>query len=410
MRSALSLHKMRDLCEITSSKRIYASDYKLDGVPFYRGKEISEKHRGNLDVSTELFIDREKFEQIRAKFGVPQAGDLLLTSVGSLGSPYMVREGEEFYFKDGNLTWFRNFNNLTSQYLYYWLLSPQGRNELSKCTIGSSQPAYIIVLLKEMEIDLLPIPTQRKIAAILSNYDDLIENNLRRIKILEEMAQNLYREWFVHFRFPGHENVKLVETSQGLVPEGWEVKKLGELIDFSKGKKPTHTAPFGDIPALLIESLNNGVTEYTNDKKIIIAEKYDVVMVMDGASSGKVYIGQYGAVGSTLGRYRPKISGNFSPFHLYFFLIENIQAISDNNIGSAIPHANKNYINQMEVVLPGNEIEKSLNEIVDPIINFIRVLKVKNENLARTRDLLLPKLISGELDVSEIDFDIEVNK
>lgn len=217
---------IRELCEITSSKRIFVADYQLEGVPFYRGREIIEKQRGSLDVSVELFISRDKFAEIKSKFGAPQTGELLLTSVGTLGIPYIVRAGEEFYFKDGNLTWFKNFQNLESWFLYYWLLSPQGKAELRKCTIGSSQSAFTIVLLKGMEIDLPPLPALRRIAAILSAYDDLIENNTRRIKILEEMAQLLYREWFVHFRFPGHEGVKMAKG----VPEGWEETKVVKIV------------------------------------------------------------------------------------------------------------------------------------------------------------------------------------
>jgi len=210
--------RMSDLCEITSSKRIFAADYVTEGVPFYRGKEITEKYKGNLDVSTELFISEEKFCEIERKFGAPRSGDLLLTSVGTLGSPYVVKPGERFYFKDGNLTWFRHFNELDSQFLYYWLVSPQGKAELQKCTIGSSQSAFTIVLLKGMEIELPPLLVQRRIAGILSAYDELMENNQRRIRILEAMARALYREWFVHFRFPGHEQIPRVASPSATSP------------------------------------------------------------------------------------------------------------------------------------------------------------------------------------------------
>ncbi|BCV20621.1 restriction endonuclease subunit S [Moorella sp. Hama-1] len=244
MKGSGKLYKMSELCDITSSKRIYAADYKSEGVPFYRGKEIVEKHLGKLDVSTELFIDRAKFEQIRVKFGAPKAGDLLLTSVGTLGIPYVVRKGEEFYFKDGNLTWFRNFRNLDSLFLYYWLMSPQGREQLKKCMIGSSQPAYTITLLKEMEICLPDFPIQHKIAAILSAYDDLIENNNRRIKILEEMAQLIYREWFVKLRFPGHEKVRMVDSELGPIPEGWFISNIEDICErINSGGTPSRQKP-----------------------------------------------------------------------------------------------------------------------------------------------------------------------
>ena len=214
--------RMDELCEITSSKRIFAADYVSEGVPFYRGREITEKYKGNLDVSTELFITEEKFSEIERKFGAPKTGDLLLTSVGTLGSVYVVKPSDRFYFKDGNLTWFRNFKELDSRFLYYWLSSPQGKAELQKATIGSSQSAFTIVLLKGMELELPPLPVQRRIAGILLAYDELIENSQRRIKILESMARALYREWFVQFRFPSHEKVKIIDG----VPEGWEVNNL----------------------------------------------------------------------------------------------------------------------------------------------------------------------------------------
>lgn len=252
--------KLKDICDITSSKRIYVSDYQTEGVPFYRGKEIIEKQKGIVDVSTELFISEQKYRDIETKFGVPHTGDLLLTSVGTLGIPYVVKRGETFYFKDGNLTWFKNLSGLVSNYLYYWILSPLGKAQLNKCIIGSSQPAMTIILLKEMEISLPPLPTQRKIAAILSAYDDLIENNLRRIKILDEMAQNLYREWFVNFRFPGHEKVKMVDSLLGMIPEGWEVVSINAMAKLNRGKsyRSSDLAESGGLPFLNLKCIERG--------------------------------------------------------------------------------------------------------------------------------------------------------
>ena len=204
-----------DLCEVTSSKRIFAADYEVAGVPFFRGKEITDKYRGRVEVGTELFISRAKFEEIKGKSGAPIPGDLLLTSVGTLGSTYIVRPGDEFYFKDGNVTWFRYFDGLNSKYFHYWLSSPDGRSELNKCTIGSSQSAYTIVLLKGMSIAVPSIAEQCRIASILSAYDDLIENCQRRIRTLEDMARSLYREWFVHFRFPGADALPRIDSPLG---------------------------------------------------------------------------------------------------------------------------------------------------------------------------------------------------
>lgn len=113
-------------CEITSSKRIFFSEYVESGVPFYRSKEIIESSQGQ-EISEPLFITEEKYSQIMKQFGVPCAGDMLLTSVGTIGIPYIVKSEDRFYFKDGNLTWFRDFDDeLSSRYLYYWIKSAEG--------------------------------------------------------------------------------------------------------------------------------------------------------------------------------------------------------------------------------------------------------------------------------------------
>jgi len=207
------------------------------------------------------------------------------------------------------------------------------------------------------------------------------------------MARSVYREWFG-------------KVDAGSLPEGWEAKELGALIDFSKGKKPTEKSQTAEVPVLLIDSIRNGITEYTNDPRMVIAEPDDVIMVMDGASSGEVYVGHYGAVGSTLGRYRPINRQVFSHFHLYFFFVENFQQISDNNIGAAIPHANKEFINQLDIVIPPQNIEADFHKKTEPVFDLISVLQKKNTNLRRTRDLL-PRLVSGEIDLSEKNIKVE---
>lgn len=218
--------KLGDLCSILSSKRIFAKEYVEYGVPFYRSKEIIQKHNGE-NINTELFISEERFGEIEMRYGAPKANDMLMTSVGTLGVAYIVTDSERFYFKDGNLTWYKEFSSeLSSKYLYYLFDSALGKDLIKSVTIGSSQAALTIDGMKSLEVPCPEILIQEKIVQFLSTYDSLIENNNHRIAILEEMAQKLYREWFVHFRFPGHENVKMVESEMGLMPEGWEISTI----------------------------------------------------------------------------------------------------------------------------------------------------------------------------------------
>lgn len=219
--------RLETLCDVTSSKRIYAKELVPAGVPFYKSREIIEKVNGQTEHGNPLFISEDRFQKILKQTGAPIKGDVLLTSRGTLGVPYIVNDTDRFHFADGNLTWFRNFNQLDSQYLKYFFLSPTGKAELAKCVIGAAQSAYTLAALKKVEIPLPPLLEQRRIAGILSAYDELIENSQRRIQILETIARNLYREWFVHFRFPGHEKTKV---TNGL-PEGWKMLPIGEFSE-----------------------------------------------------------------------------------------------------------------------------------------------------------------------------------
>ena len=168
-------YKLGTLCSITSSKRIFADEYRDSGIPFYRGKEIIELQKGS-NISSELFISEERYDEIKRKHGAPKKGEMLLTSVGTLGIPYIVNN-ENFYFKDGNLTWFRNFNGIEPMYLYYWFLSPAGKNQIDSKAIGSTQKALTIDCLSKFDINLPSLEVQRKIIGLLCSIDNKIRNN-----------------------------------------------------------------------------------------------------------------------------------------------------------------------------------------------------------------------------------------
>ena len=414
------LKRMDELCEITSSKRIFAADYVSDGVPFYRGREITEKYKGNLYVSTELFITEEKFREIERKFGAPEQGDLLLTSVGTLGSVYVVKPGDRFYFKDGNLTWFRHFKGLDSQFLYYWIGSPQGKAELQKCTIGSSQSAFTIVLLKSMEIELPPLPIQKHIAGILSAYDELIENSQRRIRILEAMARALYREWFVHFRFPGHENHPRVPSPLGEIPEGWEGTTLGaHLAALESGKRPKGgIRDVNDgVPSIGAENINGiGEHDFAGEKFIpreffqemrkgVVCDR-DVAIYKDGAYIGKSSYFRDGFPHSECcvneHVFLLRADGvRLRQNALYLWLQEpdTVQTIRSKNANAAQPGINQQTVRGLEVILPDEKVAAHFDLLVDPLLAEIINLAKKTQNLRRTRDLLLPRLLSGQLEL-----------
>ena len=402
--------RMDQLCEITSSKRIFAADYVSEGVPFYRGREVTEKYKGNLDVSTELFITEEKFVEIERKFGAPKLGDLLLTSVGTLGSVYVVKPGDRFYFKDGNLTWFRNFKGLDSQFLFYWIGSPQGKAELQKCTIGSSQSAFTIVLLKGIEIALPPMPVQQRIAGILSAYDELIENSQRRIKILEAMARGLYREWFVHFRFPGHENHLRVASALGEIPRGWEVVAFTDLADVLSGGTPKTDMPEywnGDIPfftpkdapsCFYVEDAERHVTELGLSKCASALYEPDTVFITARGTVGKVAMP---SVPMAMSQSCYALRGKHGCTQRFLFLmtVQQVDYLKTNTGGATFDTIVVDTFRRMKVVKPPFDLIANFSAKVGALLEQVKVLQRQVRNLRRTRDLLLPRLLSGQINV-----------
>ncbi len=146
------------------------SEYVLNGIPFYRSKEIIEFSQG-LSISTDLYISSEQYNKIKDKFGVPKIGDILLTSVGTLGISYQIENETAFYFKDGNLTWFRNFHkDVQSKYVYVWLKSSDAQQKLKEISIGTTQKALTIQALKKVSLSIPSIDIQNKISKI---YFDL---------------------------------------------------------------------------------------------------------------------------------------------------------------------------------------------------------------------------------------------
>lgn len=181
---------LSELLTITYSKRIFYSEYVTSGIPFYRSKEIIEL-RNTGSTNSELYISEDRFNKIDKKFGSPKIEDILMTSVGTLGIPYRVRKGDRFYFKDGNLTWFKDFKGIPSTIIYFWLLSKIGQEELATITIGSTQEALTIEGLKNISFKLPPKENIANYELVFNSIIDKIEFNQSQIRTLEKLRDTL---------------------------------------------------------------------------------------------------------------------------------------------------------------------------------------------------------------------------
>ncbi len=312
---------------------------------------------------------------------------------------------------------------LDKKYLYYLFNTHIIREQIKATASGTKVRHTSPSRIYEADVEIPSLDTQQKIASILSAFDDLIENNTRRIAILEEMARLIYREWFVHYKYPGHENDRLVDsgTELGEVPEGWGVGTVGDLYDVKSGfafksKKLVDQGSFGVIKIGNIQSGDidvEGVQFIENDEIPDRASKFklhpgDVLIAMTGAKVGKVGImpktkNPY-YLNQRVGKYFGKNELLKSHLYLYTFLNSreaqaNIEHLAQ---GAAQPNISATDLKSLKLPIPPEMILNEYEELTLPMRDEMLTLRQKNVKLKETRDLLLPKLISGKIDVENI--------
>lgn len=285
--------------------------------------------------------------------------------------------------------------------------------QMQMASKGTTQDNLSLDKLLTFDISTPQLRTQRKIAAILSAYDELIENNTRRIAILEEMAQAIYQEWFVHFRYPGHEKNKMVESELGMILEGCKIEQLGKLAtEVRKGVNPDTIDPetpyFGleHLPKRSIALYDWGAAKEVHSTKFIF-NRGDILFGKIRPYLHKVGVAPLDGICSSDTIVIVPKSDKYYGVILCCVSSENfVNYATLTSQGTQMPRVNWEVLKKYLLVLPPDPILAAFNEIVHSITSDIRNLIFRNQNLNRTRDLLLPKLISGEIDVEALDIDI----
>lgn len=282
-------------------------------------------------------------------------------------------------------------------FLYYVLVTWRERLLSLGASTGVRTPILNKSAFSDLRIQIPPLPAQRKIAAVLSAYDDLIENNSRRIALLEAMAHLLYREWFVEFRYPGHESVPLVESELGPVPEGWEVGRLDDALMLQRGfDLPRKKRRDGSVPVYA----STGIIDTHNKAKV---------------KAPGVVTGRSGSLGTVI--YADE---DFWPLNtalwvrefrratpIYAFFLLDSSHLEKYNSGASVPTLNRNDVHGLPVVLPPQNILDQFECYVSPMFELKKSFQERNQTLRQTRDLFLPRLISGELDVARLPLNLE---
>jgi len=384
--------------------QLHESDYQDEGTPAVMPKDIVE---GRISVETIAHIGQDDIARLSQH--VLKKGDIIYGRRGDIGRRALITDREVGWLcGTGCLRISLGNSVLEPAFLYYYLGQPAVTAWIMNQAIGATLPNLNTSIIRSISVTYPPLPIQRKIAAILSAYDDLIENNMRRITILEEMARLIYREWFVHFRFPGHEKVRMVDSPLGRIPEGWEVKRLGDIGLIIMGQSP-ESQFYNQIGEGL--PFHQGVTNFGDrfptDQVYCtvmnrVAEPGDILFSVRApvgrinVANKKIVIGRgLCAIRSTTG----------TQGFIFQQLKEQFQEEDSMGSGTIFKSVTKDDMQGIKVIVPSRAVVTRFEEIAKPIFSEIETLTAKNANLRRTRDLLLPKLISGEVDVENVNVD-----
>ncbi len=311
---------------------------------------------------------------------------------------------------------FRGIENVSdSDFIYYFSLNEEFKKYAIGSMVGASgRQRADQKFVGEFEINLPPLETQKRIASILSNYDDLIENNLKRIKLLEETAQNIYKEWFVNFRFPNYENTEF-DSESGL-PFGWRKGKVADLCEVKSGYafKSKDWQTEGN-PVMKIKNITNNTVDITDcdfvdDEVAQSAEKFelfegDVLIAMTGATVGKVglipKIDKRIYINQRVGLFRPfsEIENNVYLVFSFFMTDEAQKQILNFAGGAAQPNISSSQISDVELNIGSDEILKMFESKIQSIMVQIQSLYSQNQKLKEARDILLPRLMNRTIEV-----------
>ena len=408
--------KLKDVADIFSGYAFKSKDMNNNcGTPLIKIKNIND-----FIVSTEcdsflnLDIDLSKWEKYRL-----QINDFLIamTGQGSVGRVGKMMNYSSIYFVNQRVAIVRPNCNLVNPYFLYKIFATNERQlELFKKANGAGQPNISPSQIGDVEFYIPNIKNQCRIATILSRYDSLIENYQKQIKLLEESAQRLYKEWFIDLRFPGHENTKIVDG----VPEGWEMISINDLV----GKLESGSRPKGGIDTSIKDGVASVGAEnviglgqynfsseklvsydfYNNAKKGRIGNK-DILIYKDGAYIGRtsLFQGNFPHKEAMVNEHVFLLHTNkeVNQYFLFFTLYQKVyfDKMQKLNKNAAQPGLNQNAIKSLKLLMPNEILIIRFDEIINPMMKVLFDLANQIHNLTEARDRLLPKLMSGEIKV-----------
>lgn len=389
--------------------QLHNSDYADEGTPIVMPKDMVDGHIRHTELIRvpEEHVARLQRHQV-------YEGNLMVARKGDVRKCVYITQNENGWLTGSDcLKVALNGSCCFPKYIYYQLRSPYIGKWLEQITIGATMPSINTGLLSSIEIYLPPLDTQRRIADILSAYDDLIDNNRKQIKLLEEAAQRLYKEWFVDLRFPGHEHTKIVDG----VPEGWEKRKLLGSFDYVRGKSYSSKDIAEEGPVLMVNLKNirsfggynrNSEKYYVGEfKESQLLSSGDIVMGVTDMTQERRLVGHVAIIprlhkpaifSMDLIKLEPK---NIPKYFLYSALQygDISRQIAPLANGVNVLHLKPDAMSNLEMLIPDNSLMEQYQQIFSDLYEKIETLSEQCDLATQARDRLLPKLMSGEVEV-----------
>lgn len=398
--------------------KLVSSMYVDEGVPVIRGANLP-MHQRFLDESF-VYVSEAKAEELRAHTAAP--GDVVITQRGTLGQagliPWRARH-QRYVISQSQMKLTVNPSLADPAYVYYTFRAPEVIQRFVGLASTSGVPHVNLQTLRDFSIPLPPLETQQRIAAILGAYDDLIEVNQRRVAVLEEMARGLFEEWFVRFRFPGHQDELVVDTTDGPLPEGWAWGPAHNLVDFDPktrvprdGEKPFISMGLLDTATSLIDPY-----EWRSGNSGAKFKSFDTLFarITPCLENGKTGVvrdlpeGQIVGFGST--EFIVMRGGRAGPAFTY--CLARTPSFRDHARSSMSGATGRQRARTDSVaayqlgVPPDDRLLERFESVAWPVLELVGRLGKANERLAASRDLLLPRLISGQLSVETAARELE---
>lgn len=375
----------------------YETPYKMLRTTNVRG--------GFVDTENVRYVTLETYERWTRRL-VPERGDVFLTREAPLGDVGRLTSDDKVFLGQRLFHYRANPKRMDSRFLAYVLQSPGVQGWIKGVGMGATVEHARVGDFQKIPVPTPPLGVQEKIGDILSAYDDLIENNQRRIALLEDAARQLYKEWFVRFRFPGHEHSKIIDG----IPEGWKRTTAADVMDILSGGTPkTTTDEFwgGDIPFYTPKDSSESI--YVMDTEKTLTERglsscasklypKNTLFITARGTVGKLNLAQ-APMAMNQSCYALVGRGTVTQTFLYFSLNARIDQLKSRAVGAVFDAIIKDTFNTIPYLLPTTALIRDFSEIVEPNLQQVDVLLNQNRLLTRARDLLLPKLMNGEITV-----------